>query len=130
VVRSDSAGWQKGVVDYCQEEGLSYTISTDQTEGLLEAIKSIPEERWQRDVDQEGIKEDYEVAETQYRFGTKKRTVRIVAKRIKLKQQYDLFLNYRYWIVGTNISQEEKDSQSIIELHCGRGIMEKKRECK
>ena len=126
LIRSDSAGWQKGVVDYCEEEGLNYTISTDQTEGLLEAIKSIPEESWQRGIDQEGIKEDYEVAETEYRFGTKKRTVRIVAKRTKLKKQYDLFLNYKYWIVGTNISREEKESQSIIELHSGRGIMEKR----
>jgi hypothetical protein len=126
MVRSDSAGWQKEVVDYCQEEGLFYTITTDQTEGLLEAIKSIPEEAWTRSIDKDGIKEDYEVAETEYRFGSKKRTVRIAVKRTKLKRQYDLFLNYSYWIVATNLSKEVYDSQAIIELHQGRGLMEKK----
>ncbi len=125
IVRSDSAGWQKEVVDYCVEEGLGYTITTDQTEGLLEAIKSIPEEEWKRAVDREGIKENYEAAETEYRFGSKKRTVRIVAKRTKLKKQYDLFLNYSYWIVATNLSQEKYDSQAIIKLHQGRGSMER-----
>ena len=125
IVRSDSAGWQKEVVDYCVEERLGYTITADQTEGLLEAIKSIPEEDWKRAVDKEGIKEDYETAETEYRFGSKKRTVRIAAKRTKLKKQYDLFLNYSYWIVATNLSKENYDSQAIIELHQGRGSMER-----
>lgn len=133
LVRSDSAGWQKEVVDYCQEEGLGYTITTDQTEGLLESIKSIPEEAWKRSVDKDGIKENYETAETEYQFGSKKRTVRIVVKRTKLKKQYDLFLNYSYWIVATNLpagqaglSKGTYDSQAIIELHQGRGLMEKK----
>lgn len=126
IVRSDSAGWQKEVVDYCVEEGIGYTITTDQTEGLLEAIKSIPEEKWKKSIAKDGIKENYEVAETEYRFGSKKRTVRIVAKRTKLKQQYDLFLNYSYWIVATNLSKEDYDSQAIIELHQGRGSMEKR----
>ena len=31
IIRSDSAGWQKEVVDYCQAEGLGYTITADQT---------------------------------------------------------------------------------------------------
>jgi hypothetical protein len=106
IIRSDSAGWQKDLVDYCQGEALSYTITTDQTEGILEAIKSIPEEHWKEALDSDGIKLGYQTAETEYRFGSKKRTVRIVAKRTKLKKQYDLFLNYSYWIVATNISHE------------------------
>jgi Transposase DDE domain group 1 len=126
IIRSDSAGWQKEVVDYCQAEGLKYTITTDQTEGILEAIKSIPEDGWERALDEDGIKEGYEIAETEYRFGAKKRTVRIVVKRKRLKKQYDLFLNYSYWIVATNLSKEEYDSQSVIELHQGRGSMEKR----
>lgn len=126
IIRSDSAGWQKKVVDYCTEEKLCYTITTDQTEGLLEAIKSIPEEQWKRGIDKDGIKEESETAETEYRFGSKKRTVRIVAKRTKLKKQYDLFLNYRYWVVATNLSKETYDSQAVIDFHEGRGSMERR----
>ena len=126
IIRSDSAGWQKEVVDYCQVERIGFTITTDQTEGLLEVIKSIPEEEWKRGVDKEGIKENYETAETEYRFGSKKRTVRIAVKRTKLKKQYDLFLNYSYWIVATNLSKEEYAKEAVIELHEGRGNMERR----
>ena len=59
----------------------------------------------QKVVDKDGIKENYEVAETEYRFGSKKPTVRISVKRTKLKKQYDLFLNYSYWIVATNLKE-------------------------
>ena len=126
IIRSDSAGWQKEVVDYCLKEGLNYTITTDQTEGLLEAIKTIPEEQWNQAIDKDGIKLGYDTAETEYRFGSKKRTVRITAKRTRLKKQYDLFLNYSYWIVATSLSKEDYGSQAIIELHQGRGGMEKR----
>jgi len=126
IIRSDSAGWQKEVVDYCLKEGLDYTITTDQTEGLLEAIKTIPEEQWNQAIDKDGIKLGYDTAETEYRFGSKKRTVRITAKRTRLKKQYDLFLNYSYWIVATSLSKEDYGSQAIIELHQGRGGMEKR----
>jgi hypothetical protein len=124
-VRSDSAGWQKDIVDYCNEQAIGFTITADHTEPVLEAIKSIPEEQWQRGLDKDGVKEDYDIAETIYCFGTKKRQVRLVAKRTKLKSQYDLFLNYSYWIVGTNLKEEQTDCQSVIHFHQGRGSMEK-----
>jgi len=126
LVRSDSAGWQKDVVDYCNKEKTGFTITADQTEPVLEAIKSIPEEQWQRGIDKEGLKEDYEIAETIYFFGAKKREVRLVAKRVKLKKQYDLFLSYSYWIVGTNLKKKQYDSQKVIHIHQGRGSMEKR----
>lgn len=126
IIRSDSAGWQKDLVDYCEEEALSYTITTDQTEGILEAIKSIPEEHWKEALDSDGIKLGYQTAETEYRFGSKKRTVRIASKRTKLKKQYDLFLNYSYWIVATNLSHEKYSAHAVIEMHQGRGSMEKR----
>jgi len=60
----------------------------------LEAIKSIPEDGWQKGIDREGVKEEYKAAETTYCFGTKKREVRLIAKRTRLKAQYDLFASY------------------------------------
>lgn len=136
IIRSDSAGWQKQVVDYCTDNGIGFTITTDQTVGILESTcheiamlwlaKSIPESDWRQAVDKEGIKEDYEISETKYRFGSKKRTVRIVVKRKKLKRQYELFSDYRYWIIATNLSQEDYDTQAIVELHQGRGSMERR----
>ncbi len=126
IVRSDSAGWQKQIVDYCNENNLGFTISADQSTPVLEAVLSIPEEQWSEPVAYDGIKEGYQIAQTEYSFGSKKRKVRLVVKRELLKKQIDLFSNYRYWIVATNMKEEDYDNYQIIKLHQGRGSMEKK----
>lgn len=126
IIRSDSAGWQKQVVDYCNENNLGFTITTDQTTSVLEAVLSIPEDNWSDAVASDGIKEGYQIAQTEYSFGSNKRKVRLVVKRELLKKQIDLFSNYRYWIVATNLKEEDYDNYQIIKLHQGRGSMEKK----
>jgi hypothetical protein len=126
LIRSDSAGWQKEVVDYCENESINYTITTSQTTSILEAINKIPEESWNRGISKDKIKEYYEVGETTYRFGAKKRTVRLVVKRKRLTKQYDLFGNYSYWVVATNLSREEYDGQEVIHLHQNRGNVERR----
>jgi hypothetical protein len=126
IVRSDSAGWQKQIVDYCNENNLGFTISADQSTPVLEAVLSIPEDNWSDAVALDGIKEGYQTAQTEYCFGLKKRKVRLVVKRELLKKQIDLFSNYRYWIVATNLKEEDYDNYQIIKLHQGRGSMEKK----
>jgi hypothetical protein len=126
IVRSDSAGWQKQIVDYCNENNLGFTISADQSTPVLEAVLSIAEEQWKDAVAFDGIKEGYQIAQTEYCFGSKKRKVRLVVKRELLKKQIDLFSNYRYWIVATNLKEEDYDNYQIIKLHQGRGSMEKK----
>lgn len=93
---------------------------------MLEVIKSIPEVEWTKVVDDDGIKENSEAAEGEYCYGSKKRTVRITVKRRKLKKQYDIFLNYSYWIVATNLSREDYDKQAVIKLHEGREGMERR----
>lgn len=126
LIRSDSAGWQKEIVDYCTGEDIGFTITTDQSTSVLEAVKSIPEEQWSTAVAEDGIKESYQIAQTEYSFGAKRRKVRLVVKRELLKKQLDLFSDYRYWIIATNLGEEEYDKYQIIKLHQGRGSMEKK----
>lgn len=128
IIRSDSAGWQKEVVDYCnnEENKLGFTITTDQSTSVMEAVYSIPEEDWTDVVSEDGIKESYQIAQTEYCFGSKKRKVRLVVKRELLKKQIDLFSNYRYWIIATNLKEEEYDNYQVVKLHQGRGGMEKK----
>jgi hypothetical protein len=72
------------------------------------------------------MKEGYQVGQTKYSFGSKKREIRLVVKRELLKGQMNLFGNYRYWIVATNLKEEEYDNYLIIKLHQGRGNIEKK----
>jgi hypothetical protein len=128
ILRSDSAGWQKEVVDYCnsEENKLGFTITVDQSTSVMETIYSIPEDQWTEAIAEDRIKESYQIAQTEYCFGSKKRKVRLVVKRELLKKQIDLFSNYRYWIIATNLKEEEYDNYQIIKLHQGRGSMEKK----
>lgn len=99
----------------------------------MEAVYSIPEEDWTDAVSEDGIKESYQIAQTEYCFGSKKRKVRLVVKRELLKKQIDLFSNYRYWIIATNLpdgkavlKEEKYDNYQVVKLHQGRGGMEKK----
>ena len=126
ILRSDSAGWQKSLVDYCNQEGLNYTITAGQTTSVIKAISEIDESSWERGYSRDGIKEDYEVGETIYHFGAKRREVRLVVKRKRLTTQLDLFGNYSYWIVGTNLTEEQYSKQAIIHLHQNRGNMERR----
>lgn len=95
IVRSDSAGWQKQIVDYCNGNNLGFTISADQTTPVLEAVLSKPEDNWSDAVAFNGIKEGYQIARTKYCFCSKKREVRLVVKRELLKKQIDIFSNSR-----------------------------------
>jgi hypothetical protein len=126
VIRSDSAGWQKNVVDYCDRESMGYTITANQTSDILKVVEEIPEDKWRKGIDRDGIPGGYEVGETGYYFGSKKRKLRLVVKREVIKSQYDLFASYKYWIIGTNLPEDQYDRQRVIHLHQGRGSMEKR----
>lgn len=41
-IRSDSAAWQKEIVDYLESQALYFTITADQTSPVLDIIRSIP----------------------------------------------------------------------------------------
>lgn len=46
-LRADSGFYSKAVVAWCEAEGVTFTITADQTGPLLEAITAVPERRWQ-----------------------------------------------------------------------------------
>ena len=45
-LRADSGFYSKGVVEWCEAEGFTFTITADQTAPLLAAITALPERRW------------------------------------------------------------------------------------
>jgi len=117
---------QKAIVDYCNEEAIGFTITTDQTTSVIEAVESIAPDMWRKGITKDGISCGYEVGECDYYFGAKKRKLRLAVKRQRQTKQYDLFTSYRYWIVATNLDEEKYNAQSVIHIHQGRGNMEKK----
>lgn len=123
-IRSDSAGYQKEIVEKCIEAGKYFSITAKHTASILEAMKSIPEPEWTEGTDKEGIKTNWQVGEATYTFSSKKKSFRLVAKREILKNA-GLFDQYKYWIVITNLPADEYSSNQVILFHHRRGLMER-----
>jgi hypothetical protein len=64
LVRADSAGATHGLLDYCREGNLRFSVGYELTEQVRAAILKVPEDRWVRALDQDGSARDNgEVAE-------------------------------------------------------------------
>ncbi len=64
LVRADSAGATHGLLDYCREANMRFSVGYELTEQVRTAILQIPEDAWVRALDQDGAeRENGEVAE-------------------------------------------------------------------
>ena len=64
LVRADSAGATHGLVDYCREGNLRFSVGYELTEPVRAAILEIPDDVWVPALDQDGsVRENGEVAE-------------------------------------------------------------------
>ncbi len=119
-VRSDSAGYQTDVINHLTAKKLWYTISADHNVQEMEALATIPESAWRAVAG-----EDYQVAETVHTLNDTPESFRLVAKRTPV-MQLDLFAgNWKYWLVATNIPQDELGTAALIAFHAKRGEMER-----
>ena len=64
LVRADSAGATHGLIDYCREANLRFSVGYELTEPVREAILQLPADTWVPALDQDGSeRENGEVAE-------------------------------------------------------------------
>jgi hypothetical protein len=64
LVRADSAGATHGLVDYCHDGGIRFSVGYELTEQVRQAILQIPEDAWVPALDQDGTaRENGEVCE-------------------------------------------------------------------
>jgi hypothetical protein len=125
-IRSDSAAYNHFVINDCFANGRRFTITADHDSAVMQALSRIPQNAWKQGCFDDGTKANYEVAETVHTLEKATKPFRLVVKRTKRRNQDDLFEgNYHYWIIATNIPEEEKDAQAIIHFHNGRGEFEK-----
>ena len=125
-IRSDSAGYNSDVINYCFDHHLRFSITSDHDVAVMEAINKIPESEWHQGKNDDGSMASYQVAETVHSLEKTTDSFRLVVKRSKDTHQQDLFNGpYRYWIIATNIPQREKDAQGIIHFQNQRGEFEK-----
>src|ERR1022692_55879 len=64
LVRADSAGATHGLIDYCREGNLRFSVGYELTESVRSAILEIPEDAWVQALDQDGsVRTNGEVCE-------------------------------------------------------------------
>lgn len=114
--RSDSAAYQAGVMNWCFDHKVLFTITADQDKAVKETIGAIKEREWQP---HEG---DRQIAETVHTMNATKESFRLIVQRWP-KLQGELFNPdpYCYHAVATN--REEKPSE-VVSLHNQRGQAE------
>src|SRR5215217_3408270 len=54
LVRADSAGATHGLIDYCREANLRFSVGHELTEPVRAAILEVPEDAWVAALDQDG----------------------------------------------------------------------------
>lgn len=125
-IRSDSAAYNHFVINDCFANGRRFTITADHDVAVMAAVARIPKTAWKQGRFDDGTRADYQVAETVHTMNQCTHAFRLVVKRTRRRHQDDLFDgNYHYWIIATNIPEQEKDAQAIIHFHNGRGEFEK-----
>jgi Transposase DDE domain group 1 len=116
-LRADSGFYSKAVVEWCEAEGLTFTITADQTAPLLEAITTLPERGWRCVPEYELA----EVAELRYRPTGWARPYRYVVKREVAQNK----AGELYWKYHTTVTNEEGPSaRGVLVWHLQHANME------
>lgn len=115
-LRSDSALYQAGVMNWCFDHKVLFTITADQDRAVKEAIKTIKPGEWQP------YERDREIAEVVHTMNHTRQAFRLIVERWP-KLQGELFHPdpYCYHVIATN---REEGAQEIVSLHDQRGEVE------
>jgi hypothetical protein len=120
--RSDSAGWSTEVLEYCEDTGVTFSVTADMNSATRGVIANIPESEWKTLYDKEGRQTDREVAETIYCFGKGLNSHRLIVQRSS-SRQLDLFSEGRqhHYAISTNSTLSP---QEVVFFHNGRAKAE------
>jgi hypothetical protein len=116
--RSDSAGHQNDIFEYCNEKGIEYYISLDKNEAIKICIAAIKESQWKPLTGRYQRQVATEYAESVY-VTNKGNSMRILVLRWA-NPNPDLFNESPlcYHVIGTN--NNEIDPMEWLEIHNGR----------
>ena len=123
-VRSDSAAYQRGVLEHWHNKGWEFAVSADMSPQLKQEIEALPSEAWKLwKIEKHNVVREW--AEVPYVPGRKyerkdSQPYRYLAVRIR-RQQGDLFEDgekLRHFAVVTNI--RDMDGQELLEWQRGK----------
>ncbi len=114
--RSDSAGYQGGVVKLCDERGALFTMTARKDEAVVATIQAIPQTRWQPYESPAYPNRPTEIAETVHAFGDPRvKAHRLIVLRWMPEQPELLDADrYRYHAVMTSF---EDDAEKVLDFH-------------
>jgi hypothetical protein len=109
-LRADSGFYSHTVVEWCEEEGVTFTLTADQTEPLLQAITALPERRW-RPLPDYALSD---VAELHYQPVGWEKSYRYIVKR-ELAERKTGELYWKYHVLVTN--EEARPAPAVLVWH-------------
>jgi len=120
-LRSDSAFYQAAVVNWCEQDGIGFTITADQDTGVKEVIKTVRD--WEPLPTEDGEPTDREVGTAIHLMGGARLPFRLVIQRWR-EPQLNLFEpnGYRHYVIATN--RDELSASEVVEFHNKRGRVE------
>lgn len=117
-VRIDSAGYQAGIIQYCDEQGIDYAIRAKSSASMREQIAAIEASAWQPLLDREGkAVQDEMTSRTTFCIGDYEQAFTLVVQRKAIEGQTSLELTpadtadevsiggYIYRAIATNRDQ-------------------------
>ncbi|MFH1619529.1 MAG: IS1380 family transposase [bacterium] len=125
-LRSDSAGYQLDIMEYCNNNGIGFTITADLDESVREVISNIPKKDWRLMIKD---KETFLFAETVHAPGSGSNQKKLPAFRMivtrKIKGQLELFSDlFKDRAIISNFPAS-LTSEQVLNHHNGRGSAEK-----
>ncbi len=123
-LRSDSAYYQREVIERYSKSGRTFSITADQDSAVKEATHLIPGNQWQRYYDKDGVETDRGIAETVHCMNHSTQAFRLIDLR-RVNPQPELFgpSPYCYHAAASNWPETESASE-VIRKHNGRGESE------
>lgn len=113
-LRADSEFYTWPLIEFCEERKISYTITADQSPGLMEQIAALPDNAWHR------YAPGAQVSELQY-APTGHAAHRYVVKRQQVKDKKKGLI-WRYHVVITN--DHRRSAKKLMKWALGRSTME------
>lgn len=119
--RSDSAGYQAEVVRVCKESGAGFTITARKNDGVMEAIRAIPQKGWKKCEGGAWENRETEIAETVHAFSEAEDlpAYRLIVIRW-LKEQPGLFDKDPYEYHAVMTSFDDWSAGLVLQFHRAR----------
>lgn len=105
-LRSDSAGYQAKIINFCEEEGIEYAIGGDLDSSVKAAIGNLPESSWKM------YKEDKSIAEVVHSMNKTKKSFRLII--IRRTYQQDMFEEVNVSVKYTAIATNRNESAEFV----------------